>query len=77
MTINHRQLTEIFEYIADAGYVAYTEETARINSVGIKIAEAKQNLYRKFKMREKKFNTKGKLVSIDTIHTFLSSGMII
>jgi hypothetical protein len=64
-------LTEAFEYIADAGYVAYIEKMAQINTVGTQISEAKQDLYRKFKLQEKKFNQEGKLIGIETIHSLL------
>lgn len=48
MTIHLILLTEAFEYIADAGYIAHIEKIAQINTVGTKVGKAKPSLYRKF-----------------------------
>ena len=67
----HIPLTEVFEFIADAGYIAHIEKSANLGSTGSNFSEAKQNLYRKFKLQENKFNDKGKLVGKETIRTLL------
>ena len=67
----HIPLIEVFEFIADAGYIAHIEKSACTGSTAPNFGEATQPLYRKFKLQENKFNDKGKLVGKETIRTLL------
>ena len=71
MTTHYFPLTEAFEFIADAGYIAHSEQIAQLSAVGTKCSKSKETLYRKFTLHEKKFSTKGKLIEIETIHSLL------
>lgn len=70
MQSNFINLTAIFEYIGDAGYIAYLEDQAQMNAVGITISEAKQNLYKRI-LQAEKFNTESKVIRIDSKYKIL------
>ena len=60
------ELTAVFEYIADAGYVAYAEELNRIHAIGVRLKGAKKHFVKEIKMQDKRFDSSGRLVEIVT-----------
>ncbi len=70
MQSNNVNLTVVFEYIADAGYIAYLEEQAQMNAIGMTLSEAKKNLYKRI-LQAGKFNTESKLIRIEAKYKIL------
>ena len=70
MQSNNINLTAVFEYIGDAGYIAYLEEQAQMNAIGITLSEAKRNLYKKI-LQATNFNTESRLIKIESKYKIL------
>jgi hypothetical protein len=68
---SYLNLTSVFEYIADAGYIAYNEEFSQTDTSGAEVANAGDNLLMRYKWQEKKFNSKYKLLKKENIYRYL------
>jgi predicted RNase H-like HicB family nuclease len=70
MQSNNINLTAVFEYVGDCGYIAYLEEQAQMNAVGITLSEAKKNLYKRI-VEAGKFNIESKSIKIESKYKIL------